>query len=96
MWFPNSSDLVTVSGADGIITIERGEVSDTPALDEHLDEGKLYQGRLNMVVSTKSFKLVHRGQFDMHHYPFDTQYCRIQVCLLRGQRTVSTQLGYYY
>ena len=85
LWIPpiifnntDSNHMVTNDNPSALLFVERrGKRALIDLAD--INEGYSYKGSENPLVYTADYDLVNHCVFNLHHYPFDTQTCSIQV-----------------
>ena len=79
LYLSNSAQLLNVLKEDGLL-VQVAKQSNGNLMDEkELEEGKVYDGDKNDLVMSVEFDTQFFCVYQLHHYPFDTQRCNIEL-----------------
>ena len=77
--FPNSFGDNRIMDDEHTYLLVNKNSDATFATEEDIHENYFFNGTENELVYYRRFQLTHQCSFELHYFPFDTQYCKIEV-----------------
>ena len=77
--FPNAVGDVYISCSENSYLLVERQGKGTTIGVEETEEGIQYEGSENSIQLVQELQFKHYCQFDLLYYPFDIQYCTLQV-----------------